>query len=123
MLSQRLLRNDPARVINVKQRHRNEHQCRIEDVDEVFVGKQETTLPHHILRNTEHGSDHDHQTGTIEHEKIALPWDCQLLRACTGHDAEAVVEDSRDDYEETEEEDLDTQTASNDVFASGRITG
>lgn len=84
--------------------------------------KQEAILSHSIFRNPENGSNHDHQTSSIENQEVTLPWDVQLAGAKARRGTEAAVEDTSNDDEETEEEDLNGETCSDDILAKLGIT-
>lgn len=72
------------------------------------MAKLETILSHDILCDTKDRSDHDHQTCTIEHEEVTLPWNNQLFRTDARYCVQAIVEDSSNDDEGTVGEHLDT---------------
>jgi hypothetical protein len=104
-------------MINIKQHHRQKHQHCIKNIQENFMVQQIPILTHNILNDSEDGSDHDHEAGAVEDIEVALPRDGELLGTQGRHGAEAIVEYSGDKDKETEKENLDPETAGDDVLA------
>lgn len=104
-------------MINIEQHHSEEHQHGIKDIQEYLMIQQIPILAHNVLNDSEDGTDHDQEAGAVENVEVALPWDSELLGTQGGHGAQAVVEDPSDEDKEAEEEDLDSQTASNNILA------
>lgn len=79
--------------------------------------QQYAILSHHVLYNTEHGPDQDEEAGRVEHKEVLLPRDLQILGDVSWNTTDTQMEDSRDDYEEGEEEDLNGQSGCNDMVS------
>ena len=73
-----------------------------------------------VLNDAEDGSDHDEDAGGEQDPHVQTPRDRRRrLRPLGGFSCQADVEFGGDDYEEAEEEQLDSKTADDDPFARG----
>lgn len=109
--------DDSAWVVDVEHQHDQEHHGCIEDVQEVLIFEQDAIGSHRVLGDSEHGTDEYQGTGDVQDVEVALPWDSELLGSDGWRVDDASVEDEGHDNEENEEEDLDSETASDDVLA------
>ncbi|RDW75653.1 hypothetical protein BP5796_06474 [Coleophoma crateriformis] len=104
-------------VLDIEEQHRQEHQSRIKDVDIHLIAQQWPVLAHHVLDDTKDGTDHDEERGDVEDEEMPLPVDMGAESALGGIGVHAVMENGRDHDEESEEEELDTQSSRDDILS------
>lgn len=93
---------------DIEDDHSQKHQCGVEDI-QVHLGLQKRPIVAlNILGDTEDGSDHNERAGDIEDQEVPLPrdWDTYGLDRWVFGDPH--VEDTCDNYEEAEEDHLDT---------------
>lgn len=81
------------------------------------MSQQDAIVPHHILDDSEDGSDHDQRTGAVQVVQMQLPWHGHGERSGGRHLAHADVEDARHDDKEAKDDDLDAETSHDDVLA------
>jgi hypothetical protein len=74
-----------------------------------------TTLD--VFDDSKQGSQHDHDAGNEEHQRVLAPRDVGRLASSSGTVLDTVVEHDCDDHEEAEEEELNDQATDDYVFA------
>lgn len=102
---------------DVEQHHGEKHEASVEDVEVDLVAQERAVVALRVFRDTEDGSDHDEDRSGVENVKEAGPGDVDGGGARSRVAVNAHVEDAGDDDKEAEEEDLDNQTADDDVVA------
>lgn len=110
--------DDARGVENVESDGSNEHQRRIEQVDEDFLGHEHSVLTHDVLDNSKDRSDHNESTRAVQNHKELVPWRHQLPACIRGLAVDATVEDKSDDHEKAEEKDLNHKADDNDHLSS-----
>lgn len=105
----------------VEDQHNEEHKHRVEDVQIHLVPEQISIIALEVFDNAENRSDHDEQAGDVQSVHVLLPGHIPRQRSRGGDLVEAPVEDRRCDDEETEEDELDEETAYDEILASGNL--
>lgn len=96
---------------------RNKHEGGIENVYVRLAQLQRARRPAGKLSNTEYGSDHDEYAGGVQNVEETLPWKINSERSWGGCAHDTPVEDAGNDHKKTEENDLEYETACDDVLA------
>lgn len=122
MFSHRLVVDNCAWVTEVEQNHDQEHESRIENVDENLSRQKIPAISLAIFNDTEDGSDHDQGAGNVEDHQVLLPWYGNGRVSATVGSGDAVVEDGGGENEEAEEDNLDCETTCDDVVAGFRTS-
>lgn len=102
---------------NHKDRHHQEHQHRIKDIDKRFCGEQNPIGPLDILCHPEDRSDEDQNARYIQGIHVLRPGDVIANRLRCRMGDYAPLEDHSADQEEAEEDDLHNQAADDNVVS------
>lgn len=118
--------NDLARVEDVEQHHGDEHERRVKAVQPALGMLQRAAKPLAVLDGAEQGPYEDEGRDGVEDKHEALPRHRDRLGRRRRLPHHAHVEDGRDNDEDGEADQLDRQTADDDVLArleTGRVLG
>lgn len=105
-----------AGVLVLKDKHSDEHEKRVEDIDKGLMLHQISVIAIQVLHHTDNGSNQDQNAGCVESNHMACPQTLQLDRARGRGCGDASLEDNSADSEQTEEDDLYEKTADDNMF-------
>lgn len=100
---------------HIHDRHRAQHQHRIEDVDVDLMAHDRASIALHVLDHTHERADEDEHADDVQADHVLGPR--PLLRELRRHLEHAEVEEGGGDDEEAKGDDLEDETDDDDCVA------
>lgn len=102
---------------DIEEGDNNEHQCGVKDVN-VYLGALECSgRATDVLGDSKDGSNHDEHAGHVHYQDKFLPWCGNRKAGCSGIVEDSTVEDHGHNHEKSEKDDLNAETADDDILA------